>query len=90
MLYTTKTGKSFDTQKDLTAAERHILQKLFGWEAMAASIEQFYQKREEALQKGWNHSGPVRESPALKMIIDDLARKVRTRLSPKTTASGPR
>ena len=80
MMITTRSGRSFDTQKDLTAPERHILQKLFAWEAMAVSVVQFREKKEEALQKGWNNSGPITESVFLKIIVNDLERKVINRL----------
>ena len=80
MIITTTSGQSFDTEKDLMAPERHILQKLFLWESMASTVDQFRKKKEEALLKGWNNSGPVEESRALKMIIGDLERKVVTRL----------
>jgi hypothetical protein len=63
MIITTSEGQSFDTQRDLTAAERHILQKLLFWESMASTLEEFDRKRDLALQKGWNQSGPVDESP---------------------------
>lgn len=81
MILITQTGKSFDTEKDLTAPERHILQKLLIWEAMASSLEEFRQKKEDALLKGWNQSGPVRESQVLKAIVADLEEKVSLRLS---------
>ena len=73
-------GQSFDTETDLTAQERHVLQKLFLWKSMASSIEEFRGKKEDALQKGWNRSGPVRESDALKAIVRDLEEKVSLRL----------
>jgi hypothetical protein len=81
MIISTRNGRSFDTEKDLIAEERHILQKLFAWESMAASLEQFREKKEEAFQKGWNNSGPVKESPALRIIIKDMEKKVIARLS---------
>ena len=81
MLISTRDGKSFDTETDLTAPERHILQKLFLWESMAASLAEFHQKKDEALLKGWNNSGPVHESPALREIIKESERKVSARLS---------
>ncbi len=56
MLYTTKRGESFDTDKDFSAPERHILQKLFIWKDFAANVEEFRSKKEEALRKGWNDS----------------------------------
>jgi hypothetical protein len=80
MIITTAKGKSFDTDRDLSAPERHILQKLFAWESMAESIEYFRDKKEEALLKGWNNSGPIQESYALKEIIRYLEIKVSNRL----------
>ena len=80
MIIKINSGKSFDTERDLTAPERHVLQKLFIWESMASSLDQFQQKKQEALQKGWNNSGPIRESEALKTIIIDLEEKIRLRL----------
>ena len=81
MIFTTKDGKSFDTERDLTAPERHILQKLFLWKSMASSIEQFRTKKEEALRKGWNNSGPITESQTMRFIIQDLEHKVFDRLA---------
>jgi len=80
MIINTRNGQSFETNRDLTAPERHILQKLFAWESMATSLEQFREKKKEALHKGWNNSGPVTESSALKAIIKDLERKVSIRI----------
>lgn len=83
MIITTQEGKSFDTETDLTAPERHILQKLFLWESLASSLDQFREKKEQALLKGWNNSGPIQASVALKSIIRDLERKVSARLNLK-------
>lgn len=80
MIISTNDGQSFETNRDLTAPERHILQKLFAWESMATSLEQFREKKKEALHKGWNNSGPVTESSALRAIIKDLERKVSIRI----------
>jgi hypothetical protein len=81
MIITTKTGKSFDTDKDLTGAERHILQKLFAWEEFALSIEQFRQEEKKAMLRGWNNSGPIRKSATMQVIIAELEEKVVLRLS---------
>jgi hypothetical protein len=80
MIVTTRNGESFDTQRDLSAPERHILQKLFLWKSMASSVEEFRNKKREALSKGWNLSGPVEESRALKAIVKDLEEQVTERL----------
>jgi hypothetical protein len=81
MIIATEDGRSFDTETDLTAPERHILQKLFLWGSMASSLQQFREKKEEALRRGWNNSGPIQESMTLKVIIRDLENKVSRRLS---------
>jgi len=80
MIITTKTGQQFDTNQDLTAGERHVLQKLFLWESMASSLQEFREKKRAALSKGWNNSGPVEQSEELKKIILDLEAKVALRL----------
>jgi len=80
MIISTRDGQSFDTEKDLVAAERHILQKLFLWESMATSLDQFREKKDEALLRGWNDSGPIDESNILKGIITDLEARVCIRL----------
>ncbi len=80
MIIETAGGKHFDTDRDLTAPERHILQKLFAWETMAESIAQFREKKTKALNDGWNGSGPVTAGPALKVILKDMEKKVAARL----------
>lgn len=82
MLFDTDDGRCLDTDKDLTSAERHILQKLLFWEEMAVSVEAFRQKKEEAFRKGWNGSGPVSETEAMRSILRHMEGKVRRRLSP--------
>lgn len=80
MIFTTKNGKDIDTERDLTAPERHILQKLFLWRSMASSLLEFREKTDEALRKGWNNSGPVTGSQALKFVINTLEEQVSKRL----------
>jgi hypothetical protein len=80
VIVTTSKGVSVDTETDLTAPERHILQKLFLWKSMAESLDQFRLKKEQALLKGWNNSGPIAESPNLKIILQDLEGQVAKRL----------
>ena len=81
MIITTWNGKSFDTDKDLTAIERHIIQKLFAWGSLVTSLNQFRQEKTDAFLKGWNDSGPVNESAAMQTIIRDLEKKVIVRLN---------
>ncbi|MDY6881553.1 MAG: hypothetical protein V2J25_12295 [Desulfatiglans sp.] len=80
MIFTTKDGQSFDTDKDLTAEERHVLQKLVIWETMASSLDEFRERTKEAFKRGWNGSGPVVESRALKLILEELEQKVLLRV----------
>ncbi len=71
---------AIDTDRDLSSAERHIVQKLFGWKTMVNSIAEFRQKKESALVKGWNNSGPIRESSALALVAGQLETELRRRL----------
>ena len=80
MIITTRSGRSFDTATDLSAPERHILQKLILWKDMASSVDEFRQKQKEALFKGWNNSGPVPEREALRIITADMEREISLRL----------
>lgn len=82
MIINTVDDKTINTETDLTSEERHVLQKLFLWETMADSLEQFREKTQEALIKGWNNSGQISESPALKSVISHLEKKILVRLSP--------
>jgi len=43
-------------------------------------LTQFREKKKDSLLKGWNNLGPVTESTALRAIIQDIERKVATRL----------
>lgn len=83
MIYTTLKGQTFDLEKDFSSAERHVLQKLLLWRDLAESREQFRQKKQEALRKGWGDSGPVPESSALKRLTQDLEEQVARRLRPE-------
>ena len=71
---------AIDTDRDLSAEERHVLQKLFGWKTLVDSVAQFQQKKESALFVGWNNSGPIRESRALALVIQQLEKELRLRL----------
>ena len=80
MIYTTQRGESFDLEKDFSSPERHILQKLFIWKDMAASVEEFRLKKQEALQKGWGDSGPIQASRNLESITRDFEAQVGLRV----------
>ena len=79
-MITTDHGKPIDTAKDLSSEERHILQKLFAWKAVAGSLTQFRKIKDRAMEMGWNNSGPVRESRNLKIVIQLLEKELILRL----------
>lgn len=79
MIYTTRNGDTFDLEQDFSSAERHILQKLLLWKDLAAGVEEFRAKKQEALRKGWGDSGPVQESRALQRLTKDLEEQVAAR-----------
>jgi hypothetical protein len=85
MIITTSDGRLFDTDKDLTAPERHALQKLFLWEALAGSIEQFRNEKAKALERGWDKSGRLAESSAMRLITADMEKRLMARLQDKSS-----
>lgn len=81
MIIQTGKGRTVDTETDLSPAERHILQKLFLWEGMVNSKEEFEARKTEALSRGWNDSGPVSVSEALGEILRDMEARVAERIT---------
>ncbi len=78
---------SFDNQPpidtaDLTSEERHVIQKLMAWHSLADSMDFYTAKVQQALNTGWNHSGPVRPSPELKRIMRHLEETLALKLAP--------
>jgi hypothetical protein len=84
MIIRTDSGQTIDTA-DLSPEERHVIQKLMAWMTLVDSVEQFSQKKQQALAAGWNDSGPVRETRALSVVIRHLEKQVRQRLKKRTT-----
>jgi hypothetical protein len=80
MIITLTNGQAVDTDKDLSPAERHILQKLLIWQEMAGDLAEFREHQARALQAGWDRSGPVRESKLLSLVMRDLEKKLAARL----------
>jgi hypothetical protein len=80
MIRTTSSDVVVDTNRDLSVAERHILQQLLLWKDYAASVEEFRTKKERALTEGWDGSGPIRESRVLGIIVRELEEKLAQRL----------
>jgi len=88
MIYTTQKGKSFDLEKDFSSPERHILQKLLLWKDMAASVDEFKLKKQEALRKGWGDSGPIQASANLQSITRDFEAQVALRMRAAQSGHG--
>ncbi len=80
MLIPIDNHSDIDTDRDLSPAERHILQKLFGWKTMVNSVEEFRKYKGLALLKGWNDSGAIRESRAMALVTLQLEKEIRARL----------
>lgn len=80
MIITVDNGTTFDTDKDFTAEERHILQKLILWKTIVNTMEEFREKKKQALEAGWNNSGPVKESRNLAMVIRNFEKQLQHRL----------
>lgn len=72
MIINLSSGRKIDTEKELTAEERHIVQKLYAWASVAQSSAVFKTKKEHAFKTGWNNSGPVAERNIVRQIIADL------------------
>ena len=69
-----------DTDRDLTAAERHVLQKLFGWKDLVSSVDEFRRRKKESLAAGWNNSGPIPEREPLALAAKQLEKDLLQRL----------
>jgi len=80
MIFTLHNNRQIDTERDLTAAERHILQKLLAWKSVVGSLDAFREKARRAFDAGWNNSGPVRERDEMRLIIALMENDLRSRL----------
>lgn len=69
-----------DTERDLTPAEKHIIQKLFGWKDLVNSVEEFEEKVSLCFVQGWNSSGTVRQSNLVRRIVKQLEGELKQRL----------
>lgn len=83
MIITLSTGRKIDTETDLTAEERHIVQKLYAWASVLDSVEAFRVKRNQALDAGWNSSGPVAQRDMLREILNDVEKNLDAQLKHK-------
>lgn len=83
MIIRTDSGQAIDTAV-LSPEERHVIQKLLAWMTLVDSMEQFRQKKQQALAAGWNDSGPVGETRAVSLVFSHLEKQVRQRLKHRT------
>lgn len=74
-------GSLLDTARDLSPAERHILQKILCYKEFATSIHEFRQKTAKAFAAGWNQSGGISQSPMMSQAILQLEQEILKRLS---------
>jgi len=74
-----------DTDLDLSAEERHVLQKLLCYKAFVDSLEEFCRKKEQAYAVGWNNSGPIRESKALANVVKQMEKELEAKLKNENT-----
>ena len=84
MLIHLDNNTDIDTDRDLNSEERHVLQKLLCYKVYVDSLEQFREKKEKAYAVGWNNSGPIRESKALKQIVQQMEKELKLRLKNDT------
>lgn len=80
MIFTLSDSRRIDTERDLTPAERHIIQKLLAWMSVVGSLDAFREKTKQAFQAGWNNSGPVPARSELRMIIAEMEIQILSRL----------
>ncbi|MGM0454107.1 MAG: hypothetical protein ACQERN_13175 [Thermodesulfobacteriota bacterium] len=80
MTITLSSGRKIDTEKELTAEERHIVQKLYAWQSVVETPEAFREKIRQAFDSGWNNSGPVARRDIMQQIVADLEKTVIARL----------
>jgi hypothetical protein len=73
-------NSEIDTERDLSSAEKHILQKLLCYKFFVGSVAEFRQKKETAFRVGWNDSGPVHESATMVRVAEQLEMELRLRL----------
>ena len=67
---------SFIPEKNPELQIKYKTKKLKEKEERDKQKDEFRKKKEEALRTGWNNSGPIAESPAMKSITKDLEEKV--------------
>ncbi len=69
-----------ESEQELSASERQVLQQLWLWRDIAGSVEEFRHKKEQALAAGFDNSGPIQESQVVGSIARELEEKLAQRL----------
>ena len=72
MIISIDNNRDVDTDRELSSEERHVLQKLLCYRAIVDSVDDFRLRKEKAYSVGWNNSGPIKESPALALIVQQM------------------
>lgn len=80
MSWSTNSRSLIDTSHDLSAMERHILEKLLLWKDSVTSVSELRGKKATALRDGWNNSEPIRETSLFNSIFKKLEEQVAQRL----------
>lgn len=76
-------NRDVDTDRELSSEERHVLQKLLCYKAIVESVDEFRLHKKKAYSVGWNSSGPITESPALALIVQQMEKDLINRLQGK-------
>jgi hypothetical protein len=84
MLIHLDNNTAIDTDRDLSPEERHVLQKLLCYKTFVDSLTEFREKKEQAYSVGWNNSGPIRESQALRHVVHQMEKELDLRLKNDT------
>ena len=80
MLIPIDNNTAIDTDRDLSAEERHVLQKLLCYKTYVDSLDEFRDKKNLAYSVGWNNSGPIKESQALRQVVLQMEKELTIRL----------
>ncbi len=85
MLIHLDNNTAIDTETELRSEERHVLQKLLCYKIFVESLDEFREKKNKAYAIGWNNSGPIRESQALKQVVRQMEKELALRLENDNT-----
>jgi hypothetical protein len=75
-----KSGPTRESEQELSASERYVLQQLWLWKDSVASVAEFRHKKEQALANGFDNSGQIQESQVMGSMVRELEEKLAQRL----------